>query len=87
MSEKIQDITKGQLPTDAGSQRAVALAKEDIERFLQPGWEWGLHFGTGYVTSNEQEAAQLVAHAEANIPNAHGLVVPHSVIHGALKFY
>ncbi len=95
----VADSTRGEgryerEPSNDGSRRAIAQAKEVIERYLQPGWrEWGLHIGQSrateddFVAANEEEALDLISHAEANFTNASGAIVPYDRLHGSTRFH
>ena len=74
-------------PSSDGSRRAVANARDEIERFLRPDMGRGLTIGKSKIARTEPEALQLITHAGSNLPNAKGLVVPFDVIHGSLRFH
>lgn len=80
-------------PTSQGSQAAIAYARDQIEEFLQYCNKFGrehaiiIGFSDNGVARSEPEAMQLISHAEANLPNATGLVIPFDVIHGSLRFH
>lgn len=43
-------------------------------------------YGIGGCLRDEKKAAALIAYAEREIPNAHGLIIPTSCLHGAVFF-
>lgn len=45
-----------------------------------------LKYGAGGCLRNEEKAAALIAYAEREIPNAYGLIIPTSCLHGAIFF-
>lgn len=74
-------------PSSDGSRRAVANARDEIERFLHTDMGRRLTIGLAEVARTEPESLQLITHAESNLPSAKGLVVPFDVIHGSLRFH
>lgn len=82
---------EGRFERELVSQRsrlAIAQAREEIERHLQPNC-WGLTIGysDNGVAQTEEEALLLIRHAETCLKNAAGIVVPFDVIHGSLRFF
>lgn len=75
-------------PKERWSKLAVNQAIDVINRYLQRGWEWGLHIGwiDDGVASSEEEALSLITHAKTHFENAHGLVVPFDRMHGSTRF-
>lgn len=45
-----------------------------------------MKYGIGGCLRDEEKAAILIAYVEREIPNAHGLIIPTSCLHGAVFF-
>ena len=72
---------------DDWSRRRYMHAMENVQRYLSPGWGYGLTVVGGYLVSSEQEALTLIQHAETNIPNSHALVELVDSMHGDIRFF
>jgi hypothetical protein len=73
---------------DNWSANRFNRAMQTVTRYLQPDYEWGLHFGSWeHIVRSEVEAKTLIQFAEQNIQGASGLVELVDSMHGKIAFW